>query len=118
MMMIYDGNDDASIIILFRLGLYKHYIPEISQFMINTLSLIETFLSTPNLALTPGKIGPRQDDDDDDGVVDDDDDDDDSCVFYVYLYGVDLNTLMNLMRCTYCIIPVISSMYVMYGCMI
>jgi hypothetical protein len=104
---------------LFRLGLYKHYIPEISQFMINTLSLIETFLSTPNLALTPGKIGPRQeDDDDDDGVDDDDDDDDDSCVFYVYLYGVDLNTLMNLMRCTYCIIPVISSMYVMYGCMI
>jgi len=59
MMMIYDGDDDdTSIIILFRLGLYKHYIPEISQFMINTLSLIETFLSTPNLALTPGKIGP------------------------------------------------------------
>ena len=116
MMMIYDGDDDdASIIILFRLGLYKHYIPEISQFMINTLSLIETFLSTPNLALTPGKIGPRQDDDDRDGV--DDDDGDDSCIFYVYLYGVDLNTLMNLMRCTYCIILVINSMHVMYVCM-
>jgi len=106
MMMIYDGDDDdASIIILFRLGLYKQYIPEISQFMINTLSLIETFLSTPNLALTPGKIGPRQDDDDDD-----------SCIFYVYLYGVDPNTLMNLMRCTYCIILVVSSMHVMYVC--